>query len=195
MVFGGAPSPKRPLREPAFVIKSVILSEVPSRSALAERDGTSLRMTESKRGEVCGGFSKAASRSGRPPTSARPSCRCARWTPPPSSGIGIYRRFGRPDFTDREIRITHIILKEVPWLHEQGWPEDRGATVHQLARRQRMALNLLIAGQGRKQIADHMKISVNTVHEYIKDIYDFFGVHSQAELMSRFYEGNGHDRL
>ncbi|MEI9997745.1 MAG: LuxR C-terminal-related transcriptional regulator [Verrucomicrobiota bacterium] len=83
----------------------------------------------------------------------------------------------------------------MPWLHEQGWPEDRGATVHQLARRQRMALNLLIAGQGRKQIADHMKISVNTVHEYIKDIYDFFGVHSQAELMSRFYEGNGHDRL
>jgi len=110
-----------------------------------------------------------------------------------SSMMGLYRRFGKPEFSPREVKIAHIVLSEVPWLHEQGWPQDRGVGVPKLSKRQRLALNLLTQGHGRKQIASHMNISVNTLHEYIKDIYDFFGVHSQAELMSRFYEGNGND--
>jgi DNA-binding CsgD family transcriptional regulator len=110
-----------------------------------------------------------------------------------SSTIAIYRRYDREEFTVRESRIAHIILTEVPWLHEQGWPEDRGVSVPKLSRRQRLTLNLLILGRSRKQIADSMDISVNTVQGYIKEVYRFFNVNSQAELMSRFLQGNGRD--
>lgn len=102
------------------------------------------------------------------------------------SGIAMYRGFDAPRFTQREKRIAHIIFEEVPWLHMQGWPEDRGVTVPKLYPRQRTVLNLLLDGLGRKQIAGHMGISENTVSGYTKDVYQHFGVSSHAELMHRF---------
>ena len=113
--------------------------------------------------------------------------------PQSSSAIGLYRYFDRPHFTARESRMAHIILTEVPWLHLQGWPDDRGVSVPTLTKRQRLTLNLLILGQGHKEIATHMSISTNTLQGYVKDIYRHFGVNSQAELMNRFFQGNGQD--
>ena len=110
-----------------------------------------------------------------------------------SSTIGLYRAYDKPEFSPRESRIAHIVLTEVPWLHLQGWPEDRGISVPRLSRRQRLTLSLLTLGQSRKQIAHHMNISVHTAQGYIKDIYKFFRVNSQAELMNRFHQGNGSD--
>ena len=105
------------------------------------------------------------------------------------SGIGIYRRFDRPAFSSRDARITDIIMSEVVWLHEQGWPWESALKVPQLPNRCRMALNLLLEGLSRKQIASEMGISIHTVSEYIKHIYGFYSVHSQAELVSRFRIG------
>jgi DNA-binding NarL/FixJ family response regulator len=110
-----------------------------------------------------------------------------------SSAIGVYRHFDRPHFTARESRIAHILLTEIPWLHEQGWPEDRGVSVPTLSKRQRLTLNLLTLGQSHKQIASRMSISPNTLQGYVKAIYRHFGVNSQAELMGRFFQGNGRD--
>jgi DNA-binding CsgD family transcriptional regulator len=109
------------------------------------------------------------------------------------SAIGLCRRYNREKFTARESRIAHIVLTEVPWLHEQGWPKDRGVCVPAFSNRQRVTLNLLTLGQNRKQIATGMNISMHTVQGYVKNIYRHFNVHSQAELMNRFYEGNGQD--
>jgi DNA-binding CsgD family transcriptional regulator len=109
------------------------------------------------------------------------------------SMTGLYRAHGKPEFTPREVRIAHIIYTEVAWLHEQGWPEDRGSSVPHLSRRQRLTLNLLTHGQSRKQIAANMKISIHTAQGYIKDVYRLFHVNSQTELMNRFHQGNGSD--
>lgn len=109
------------------------------------------------------------------------------------SVIGVYRKPGRPDLTSRESKLAHILLSEVAWLHEQGWPEDRGVTVPHLAPRQRVTLNFLLLGHGRKDIAEMMGISVNTVSGYVKEIYRHFGVQSQAELMRHFLVGDGGD--
>ena len=106
------------------------------------------------------------------------------------SGIGIYRRFARPPFSAREARITDIIMSEVVWLHEQGWPWESALKVPALPNRCRMALNLLLEGLSRKQIAAEMGISIHTVSGYIKEIYAFYSVHSQAELVSRFRIGS-----
>jgi DNA-binding CsgD family transcriptional regulator len=110
------------------------------------------------------------------------------------STLGLYRRTAEPAFTERECRIAHIVLSEVPWLHEQGWPEDRGATVPKLSPRRQLVLNLLLEGRSRKEIAKTLSLSENTVATYQKDIYGHFGVNSHAALMHRFRHGDGGDR-
>lgn len=111
-----------------------------------------------------------------------------------ASGIGIYRKIPAGPFLARECLIVHIMLSEVPWLHEQGWPGDRGVSVPSLSPRERLVLNLLLEGHGRKQIADHLVIAENTVSGYCKVIYRHFRVQSQAELLARFFRGDGGDR-
>lgn len=112
---------------------------------------------------------------------------------PNVSCIGLYRRAGRPWFDERAARIAHIILTEVPWLHEQGWPEDRAATLPQLPPRARTVLNLLIRGLSRKEIGVALAISELTANEHVKRVYRHFGVHSQPQLVSRFFRGDGGD--
>lgn len=109
------------------------------------------------------------------------------------SQIGIYRRPGRQPFTSRESRIAHIVLSEVPWLHEAMLPPDLNSGVMQIAPRERITLNLLLEGQSRRQIAAHLGISENTVGGYVKSVFRHFGVHSQPELIARFRVGDGGD--
>jgi len=110
-----------------------------------------------------------------------------------ASGIGLYRRSDGVPFSAKESQIAHIILTEVRWLHEQGWPEDRGVTVPTLSPRERLVLHLLMESNSRKEIADHLGISENTVAGYVKTVYQHFGVHSQAELLRRFMQGQSRD--
>jgi DNA-binding CsgD family transcriptional regulator len=109
------------------------------------------------------------------------------------SSIGIYRTGDRELFNEREAKIAHIVLTEVPWLHLQGWPDERGQSALTLFPRLRTVLNLLIEGWPRKQIADRLEISLHTVNDYVKDIYRHFEVHSQAELLAKLSRGNGGD--
>jgi DNA-binding CsgD family transcriptional regulator len=101
-----------------------------------------------------------------------------------ASGVGLYRRHEDPPFTPRECRIAHIVLSETAWLHHANWPEDLG--IPKLYPRQRLVLNLLLQGDGRKSISEHLGISVNTVSGYVKAIYRHFEVRSHAALMRRF---------
>ena len=107
------------------------------------------------------------------------------------SGIGIYRNADRPEFDSRECRIAHIILSEIPWLHQSGLDDDDGRGLFRLPPRQRTTMNLLIQGWPRKKVAAHLGVAENTVHGYVKAIFCHFGVHSQAELIARFTKGDG----
>ena len=110
------------------------------------------------------------------------------------STLGLYRRLSEPAFSERECRIAHIVLSEVAWLHEQGWPEDRGTTVPRLSPRRRLVLNLLLDGRTRKEISASLSLSENTIAGYQRDLYSHFGVNSHAGLMRRFQFGDGGDR-
>ena len=107
--------------------------------------------------------------------------------------IGIYRRFSAPPFSEYQNRIAHIVLRGVPWLHEQGWPEDSGESLPRLSPRQRMTMGLLIQGYARSQIAAHLEISPHTANDYVKVVFNHFGVHSQAALIAHFQQGDGGD--
>jgi len=105
------------------------------------------------------------------------------------SGVALYRKYdGRP-FNLRHAKIAHIVLEEVPWLHEQGWPWSSAMRVPELTNRCRQVLNLLLEGLSRKEVANRLSLSEHTVNDYAKDVYKFFGVHSHAELISKFRVG------
>lgn len=110
------------------------------------------------------------------------------------STISIFRRANAPPFSERESRIAHILLTELPWLHEQGWPADRGASVPRLSPRLRLVLNLLLDGRSRKEIAADLSLSEYTIAQYQKAVYSHFGVNSQTTLLRRFQMGDGGDR-
>ncbi|MEP9352835.1 LuxR C-terminal-related transcriptional regulator [Xanthobacter sp. KR7-65] len=108
--------------------------------------------------------------------------------------ISIFRSGNAPPFSEREARIAHILLSELPWLHQQGWPTDRGASVPRLSPRLRLVLNLLLDGRTRKEMATSLALSEHTIAQYQKTLYKHFGVKSHATLLRRFQMGDGGDR-
>eukprot|EP00913_Durusdinium_trenchii_P005974 g5586.t1 len=102
------------------------------------------------------------------------------------SAVGFHRHSGRPAFTARDRRIAHIIVSEIPWLHRAGVPEDAGDRVPQLTPRLRTIFGLLLEGWSRKQMADHLGLSVHTVADYTKSVYRHFNVSGQKQLIRRF---------
>lgn len=110
------------------------------------------------------------------------------------SCIAFYRPIGAPQFTGRDSQIAHIILGEVPLLHEAGMPHATSRTLPQLPPRCRLIINQLVHGLSRKTIAEHLGLRASTVNGYVKKIFDHFQVHSQAQLIARFTRGDGRDR-
>ncbi|MFK5920776.1 MAG: LuxR C-terminal-related transcriptional regulator [Verrucomicrobiota bacterium] len=107
--------------------------------------------------------------------------------------IAMYKKESDSLFTEKEARIAHIVLSEVPWLHAESWPRAKKIKGQMLSPRQRTTLNLLLEGLGRKQIAAQLGISENTVAGYIKEVYRFYNIQSHAQLMKHFHDGDGGD--
>lgn len=107
------------------------------------------------------------------------------------SGIALYRRKSLPPFSAREARIAQVVLSEAPWVHEAVGPRDRSKNGRKLFPRQKLVLDLLLQGHGRKSISQSLRISENTVSGYVKDIYKHYQVNSHAGLIRRFHFSEG----
>ncbi|MGD7651831.1 MAG: helix-turn-helix transcriptional regulator, partial [Verrucomicrobiales bacterium] len=110
-----------------------------------------------------------------------------------NSAILLARRWHKPEFSDRENRIAHILLSEVPWLHQDSWPNHPTDQAANLSPRLNTITNLLLQGNSRKQMAAELDLSIHTVNEYVKHVYHLFGVHSQSALIHKFIKGDGGD--
>ncbi|GAB4172382.1 MAG: hypothetical protein Fur0032_11790 [Terrimicrobiaceae bacterium] len=97
-------------------------------------------------------------------------------------GLGFYRRLQDPSFGVREKTLIHLAVGAVPWLHDEGWPDDLKNLVLTLSPRVRTVMGLLADGQKREAISNHLGLSLHTVNDYVKEIYRHFGVSSQAAL-------------
>jgi DNA-binding CsgD family transcriptional regulator len=102
------------------------------------------------------------------------------------SGIGVHRVAGKPDFTERDRRIVHLITSEIDWLHRAGVPESGAPSALPLTQRQRQVLFFLLAGDSIKQVAAKLEISAHTVNDYVKLIHKYYNVSSRGELLSKF---------
>ena len=103
--------------------------------------------------------------------------------------FGFYRHFGRAGFTDRDCRLVHIVTAEVDWLHYEHEPMQQESRVFRLSPRLRAVLVLLLDGWDRKSIARHMHLSPHTVGDYMKQLYQHFGVDGHVALLRRFMTG------
>jgi len=103
--------------------------------------------------------------------------------------IGFHRVHGKPDFSDRDKAIVHLIFKHVEWLHRHGTNESAGKRSSQLAPRQRQVLVYLLGGASKSDIAEKLSLSFHTVNDYTKAIYKHFDVNSKGELQAQFLVG------
>lgn len=102
------------------------------------------------------------------------------------SGLLFCRERGAKDFTPRDrelVREAHALV--APLI---GGPLARFAdpSPSGLPPRARQVLKCLLEGDGDKQVAARLGLSVLTVNQHTKRIYCHFGVASRAELLARW---------
>jgi DNA-binding CsgD family transcriptional regulator len=110
------------------------------------------------------------------------------------SGLGLWRRTGRPAFTARDRCVVHIVTGEVDFLHRDGVDVPAADHVVSLSPRLRQVLLLVLSGNSLKQVAAHLGISRHTVADHMKVLHRHFDVRSRGELLSRFMVGGGVER-
>jgi len=98
------------------------------------------------------------------------------------SHIALCREPEQKEFSSREIQLASLVLEEIPWLHWREW-KTRQPLRPKLSPRLQWTMDLLLLGLGRKEIASQIGISEGTVSGYMRELYQQYGVNSQAELM------------
>lgn len=103
-----------------------------------------------------------------------------------SVGFIIMRAQGRRDFGGRERALAREVVAAVAPLVGGPLARYSDPRAADLPPRAREVLRRLLEGDGEKQIAARLGIGMNTVGQYRKMIHLHYGVHSRAELMSRW---------
>ena len=101
-------------------------------------------------------------------------------------GVAMHRIGRGHRFRPRDHALLAFAVRELRELVRRGhFPLD-GPAPEVLPPRLREVLDRLLRGDGVKQIARELGLSVWTVREHIQRLYRHFGVGSRDELMSRF---------
>jgi len=122
---------------------------------------------------------------GDPPPEPPPShtiSSTANLSPHTQSTILLLRNPGEPAYSRRECNLALLVLDEIPWLHWREW-KNLQPLRPKLSPRLQWTMDLLQLGLGRKEIAGQIGISEGTISGYMRELYQQFGVNSQAELM------------
>jgi DNA-binding CsgD family transcriptional regulator len=83
------------------------------------------------------------------------------------------------------------VLKYGVAAPEIYFDDSRREMVMTLAPRLRETLKYLLHGTSRKMVADKMDLSIHTLNDYVREIYNKMNVHSRAELFRLFLPARG----
>lgn len=86
----------------------------------------------------------------------------------------------------------HIARKVVQSMQKTPAPES--SATENLSEREQQVLDLLSQGLMYKEIAEKLSISYETVHTYIRRIYEKLQVRTRTEAVAKFLRGQGDDR-
>jgi DNA-binding CsgD family transcriptional regulator len=101
--------------------------------------------------------------------------------------VGQHLRFGRVSF-----ELVHENAggkrSRTGILSTERWKQKNSANVshaiRSLSKAERSVLKLMIKGHTHKEIGHSLYISVHTVNNHLRKVYQAFGVHSRAELLT-----------
>lgn len=97
----------------------------------------------------------------------------------------IYLTIARMSKTEQERRQGHHVLILIKDLNlNQAFWADRLKEEYKLSTREMQCVALLSEGRELKDLATLMEIGIETVRQYMKNIYKKMGVHKQHELVS-----------
>jgi DNA-binding CsgD family transcriptional regulator len=100
--------------------------------------------------------------------------------------ITLHRTTGERDFSPRERRLLLLVHDEAGRLMGGALTRAGSDPLAGLSPRVRQTLTCLLEGDGEKQAAARMGLSVPTVHQYVTALYRHFGVGTRSELLARF---------
>ncbi|PTQ74161.1 LuxR C-terminal-related transcriptional regulator [Pseudomonas sp. GV071] len=88
-------------------------------------------------------------------------------------------------FNEQDIQLVGLALRGIKWWHRQlllshGLGRESGP----LSPAGRRVLSELLSGAPEKSIAERLRITPASAHQYVKTLYRDFGVHGRAEFMS-----------
>lgn len=108
----------------------------------------------------------------------------SRLAPASMSLINLYRGLGERALDQHGVRLVHLLHREMAPLIGRRLASAHEPSAANLSPRARETLTCLLEGDGSKQIARQLKISPETVNQYVNAIYRHFGVSSRAELLA-----------
>jgi DNA-binding CsgD family transcriptional regulator len=98
----------------------------------------------------------------------------------------MMRRIGDPPFRKADHQLVDLALRSIPWLEatlDYSLPVEPCVA---LTSRQRIVLMMQLDGLSRKEIANQLQISTDTVGDHVKRVYEQFGISSIGELAALF---------
>ena len=101
------------------------------------------------------------------------------------SYVNMYKRYGRADFSDRDLELFRCMFDGKTWFHDDK-SSLNGKLIHGLSPRQHQVILCLLDGFSTDQIASQLSVTSNTAKEHVSKIYKLFEVKSFSELMSKF---------
>ena len=103
--------------------------------------------------------------------------------------MSVMRLPDDPPFTDYDRMMLSLMMRAAaPFVDREALRYESALAEHDLTDRQREVLLLLLAGDSEKEVARRIHRSVHTVHTFVKQLYDRFGVSSRGELMAHFID-------
>lgn len=112
---------------------------------------------------------------------------CVRYpTPQIWSSIVLFRKAGRPSFSQQDCLILDLICAGVSWLQSSSTSQSQETDLSGLGTRNTEVLYLLLDGRSRKEIANALGVTTHIVNDCMKQIYNHFGTSSATELAALF---------
>lgn len=99
--------------------------------------------------------------------------------------FNFVRENGQPGFRQRDAKILQLLANELAIIPETRLAPMSGESLLRLPTRLREVLGGMIQGDNETQIAASLRISRNTVHEYVRRLYTRFGVTNRGALLAR----------
>lgn len=104
------------------------------------------------------------------------------------SHMTVFRAAGQPDFSERDRHLIEVALTSTEWMSPRAVETLPPEAFVGLTHRQRTVMLLLLEGLARKEIAVRLQITLHTVNDHVKALYDRFSVTSATELAARFLQ-------